>query len=84
MLMLFILLIGVARYSSPGRDRHPSLQPALYQILWAELNFVTLNSNISNYFLYDLTVSAFLWLKNEITFNILEQFSSVAVQEAVP
>lgn len=48
MLMLFILLIGVAGYSSAGRDRHPSLQPALYQIFWAELNFVTLNSDSSN------------------------------------
>lgn len=32
MFMLFILLIGVAGYSSTGRDRYPSLQPVPYQI----------------------------------------------------
>lgn len=74
MVMLFILLIGVAGFSSTRREKHPSLQQVLDQILLSELNLVT--NKLKQFKLLVRPDCKRLWLKNFISFYILEVFLS--------
>lgn len=74
MVMLFILLIGLAGFSSARREKHPSLQQVLDQILLSELNFVT--NKPKQFKLLVRPDCKRLWLKDLILFYILEVFFS--------